>query len=193
MNEEIITNEEEVSDDYLEVLESVPAEVRRFMWSEAFTLIIKTIAKAYKLTDGQKEVLRRVTTQILTNTDTPVLTRTQFADIGITGENQENILKSIEEEIVSRALVQIVKYDDEIELTEEALYETGGADHIASTASLEAPSPAQTISIIAERLSKPASITPTKRDLSTPPPKSDLGVNDLGIKAIDPYRELPLD
>jgi phage FluMu gp28-like protein len=188
MDEEIITTEENKKDEYLEALESIPPEVRRFMWSDAFTLILKAIGEAYKLNDSQKETLRQVVMGILTDTTTPIATRAKLSDVGISGELQENILNEINEEIISRVLVQIQEYKDYDELTKEV----SEGDKVPTP---EGPtvSPVQALDNIKQALSQPTSIAPTKRDYSLE--KLDTTIKQAPSeprpKTMDIYRELP--
>lgn len=192
MNEEPLTTEE-TSDEYLELLEAVPEEVRRFIWSDAFALIIQTISKAYTLTDQQSVTLKEITLEMLTDTTTPVAIRAKLSEVGILGDFQDTILQTIDEEIISRALAQIKKYNEEESLLGETpSSETNFLVETKKNERENAPSPVEALAMIKDRLSKPNTITPTKRDYSNEiVAEPTISEAPTGIKSVDPYRELP--
>lgn len=193
INDELTTIEQnnlEFSDDYLEALEATPVEVRNFMWSEAFTLILTAIGETFKLSDEQREVVKRVTMETLVGTITPIGRRVRLSDAGMMGELQDNILEAINDEIISRALVQVelaTEKESEVETTDEK-------DGIGPKDTTDAPSPMQALASIQERLTKPSTLAPITRDYSVSRPETTTPKqNDVANKqpSIDIYRELP--
>ena len=186
MDEENIKNQiaEEFSDEYAEALETVPPEVRAFMWSEAFNVLLNKIGEAYKLTANQNDVLRDVVMKTLVGTITPVSRQGILSGAGITNEIQDQVLQTVNEEIISRALTQIQEYNDLNQETET--YDDSNA--VENTA----PSPIQALEAIKQRLSQNTTIASTKRDVSLEnlevKPSS---IQDIAKPSIDPYRELP--
>jgi hypothetical protein len=190
MDEEITTTidtqRDDFVDEYIEALDTIPEEVRQFLWSEAFTLILKAIGETYRLTEEQQKAVRRVVMGIVTDTSTPISRQIELSDAGITGDLQNKVLQAINDEILSRMAAQM-EFEDGL-LDQE---NTNTSTEIAKTQNVSAPSPLEALAMIKDRLAKPGSITPTKRDYSdtltttpnTPPATS--------IKSIDPYRELP--
>ena len=170
-------------DDYAIALNSVPPEVRAFMWSDVFAIILKVIGDTYKLNDKQREVLKSVAMETLIGTLTPVSRRVRLSDVGIVGETQDGILEAINEEIISRALVQIEEYK-ELKGSEDTSF--------IPSEKIEAPSPVQALASIKERLSQPSNIASTKRDYSLEKPEvPDVSIQKIEKPTIDPYRELP--
>lgn len=182
MNEEEINTIEE-EDEYLETLESVPEEVRKFLWSDAFTTIVKAISSAHRLTPDQEVVLRDVAIKTLIGDTTPIARRSELGDAGISGDLQESILDAINEELISRAIFQVEEYKN-LNIDENPTREQG----------ISAPSPAQALANIKERLTKPSTVAPITRDYSvTRSPDSSLPKVDPSTRApsMDIYREIP--
>jgi hypothetical protein len=184
MNEELNQTKdiEELSDEYSEALDMVPPEVRAFLWSDAFNIILNVISETYKLNNTQKDVVRNIAKETLIGVLTPVSRRTMLADVGIIGELQENILNAINDEIISRAIVQVENYNE--------LHNNKDSELGTDIEVLRAPTPTQALANIQERLSQPKIVTPSKRDYSvekinTPTQET------LKAPSIDPYRELP--
>ncbi len=173
-------------DDYALALDSVPPEVRRFLWSEAFTLIIKATGDTYNLNDAQRDVLKRVVMETIVGTITPVSRRATLSEAGIVGETQEKILEAIDDEIIFRTLVQIQEYNDLY--TNKDNLENGTVAENLDKTTISAPSPIQALASIKERLSQASTIATTKRDYSV---DKSAPVQDIVKPKIDPYREPP--
>lgn len=178
-------NNQDFSDEYAEALETVPPEVRAFMWSDAFNLLLKNISEAYKFSSNQYDVLRDVVMKTLVGTITPVSRRGALSEAGINNEVQDQVLQTINEEIVSRALTQIEEYKY---LNEETV-----SGEISSDQN-DAPSPIQALEAIKQRLSQNTVIASSTRDLSSEKVKEDIkssSIQNITKPQIDPYRELP--
>ncbi len=181
-------DDQEFIDDYAEALNTVPPEVRAFLWSDVFTIILNVIGDTFKLNDNQKDMVRKVAKETLIGILTPVSRRIMLADVGIVGELQDNILNSINEEIISRALVQVEDYT-ELYGNKDVSTETS----INSNNIISAPSPVQALASIQERLSQASTIAPVKRDYSVEKPGEISSGTVTAPKPLapDPYREMP--
>ena len=192
--DKITTTDIEFSDDYAEALDTTPKEVRMFMWSEAFKLILTAIAETYKLTESQKEVVKRVAIETLIGTITPISRQIKLSDAGITNELQDKILEAINEEIVSRALAQVELYNElNEEQIEEASQKTGPSDVATPTVkAVNAPSPADVLASIQDRLTKPSTVAPITRDYSVTRATPAVKAPDTPkMPSMDIYREAP--
>jgi hypothetical protein len=116
-----------------------------------------------------------------------------LSDSGIVGENQKNILSTIDQEIISRAVTQIENYKDE-----ETLYQDNqNLDQetpVSINTEIQAPSPLQALNSIQERLTKPNTVAPiTTRDYSVTKSEPAALQTDMSPKPkiMDIYRELP--
>jgi hypothetical protein len=188
--EELKINEYEETDDYAEALESTPIEVRSFMWSDTFSVILNTISDVYRLNDNQRDVLKSVVMETLVGTITPISRQIKLSDVGITGELQDKVLQSISQEILSRAIVEI---DNGLATEEDSFFNT---ENIGSaTAEVQAPSPLQALNSIQERLTKPTTVAPiTTRDYSINKSEQSTTTHtemSPKPKIMDIYRELP--
>jgi hypothetical protein len=172
------------SNDYEEALANTPPEVRAFMWSQAFSFILKAIGDNFKLNDKQRDEVRRVAMETLVGTIAPVARQIRLSDVGVTGEIQDGVLEAINEEIVSRSLAQIEKVTEDIEYEKE-LKKQEEQD--------SAPSPSQALANIQERLSKPSTIAPITRDYSVSRPSEPVTKTESPARApsMDIYREIP--
>ncbi len=192
--DKITTTDIEFSDDYAEALDATPKEVRMFMWSEAFKLILTAVAETYHLTEAQKEVVKRVTMETLVGTITPISRQIKLSDAGITNELQDKILDAINDEIVSRALVQVELYNElNQEQPEEDRVKTGPSETANPAAkTIDAPSPADVLASLQDRLTKPSTVAPITRDYSvnraSPIAKTEEAPRS---PSIDIYREAP--
>ncbi len=169
-------------DEYSEALSAVPEEVRRFMWSDAFKIIIKAIAKTYNLSEEQSKVVEQIAVETLLEIITPIARQARLSSANITGDLQDAVLQAINEEIVSRALTQI-EIQNDLD-TEEAT-----AEETTSQAVISAPSPLEALASIQEKLAKPAAIAPIKRDYSLEKPAANS--TPAQKPTFDIYREVP--
>ena len=173
---------DEVTDEYSDALEAVPAEVRRFMWSDAFKTIITTIGKAAKLDGRQTEIVKEIAIETLMETITPIARRAKLSSVGIDQELQDTILEAINDEIVSRALNQ-VEIETDLSVVESI------ENKIELQENTDAPSPTEALLSIQERLSKPTAIAPIKRDYSLEKPAANS--TPAQKPTFDIYREVP--
>ncbi|MEK7106296.1 MAG: hypothetical protein AAB895_02980 [Patescibacteria group bacterium] len=182
-------NKEDFTDDYAVALDNTPEEVRNFIWSEAFKLILKAIGDTYRLNDEQRDVVRRVTIETLIGNITPIARQIRLSDVGMTGELQDNILEAINDEVISRALVQIELTNQEESQAQELEQESKSGP----SENMSAPSPAQALANIQERLTKPSTVAPITRDYSVSRNTESTPKDESSSRApsMDIYREIP--
>lgn len=193
--DKITTTDTDFSDDYAEALDATPKEVRMFIWSEAFNLILTAIAETYHLSESQKEAMKRVAIETLIGTITPISRQIKLSDAGITNELQDKVLEAINEEIVSRALAQVELYNElNEEQPEEAPVKTGPSEIATPTVkTVDAPSPAEVLASLQDRLTKPSTVAPITRDYSVTrsTPATKIIEEAPRSPSMDIYREAP--
>lgn len=184
--------------EFEEALSRVPEEIQDFMWSDAFEYILTIAQKAIHLNDEEKKSMRLAAYNLLlriSNMDKEA--RGMLAE-GIEPEKITKILYIIHTQILTAAK-NIMNYYTENEPLEEeqstidlSLLEIEGPK---KTNTVEAPSPADILARLNEKLKKPTAIAPitTHTDTVTEgkSPKPVHPTNSNTPKVFDPYREIP--
>jgi hypothetical protein len=164
-------------------LETTPIEIRDFLFSEAYTKLINAVAKQFTLSEEKKVVLDDVVFETIIGNINGEDAQEKLASLGLAEEDGSKLLAYIDYYFLTPSIEEIS------ENTNENQKENSGASLLNSQM---APSPLEALTMIKDRLSKPNTITPTKRDYSNElvaePTTSEAPTN---IKSIDPYRELP--
>jgi hypothetical protein len=176
---EVTTEEKELQDALL----LVPEEVQDFMWSDAFQFILDTAEKVILLSKEERASMQRAAYNLLLQMTNMEKVAAEMTSEGIDKEKVVKMLYVIENEILIGSKNIMSEAEEENAAITEAPEQSSA---------LKAPSPVEALAMIKDRLSKPNTITPTKRDYSNEivaePTTSEAPTN---IKSIDPYRELP--
>ncbi len=168
------TNTQQYTDEitsFEEALASTPEEVRRFIWSEAFDIILDAITATYQLNAQQSAAVRTVAIETVIGIGTSAEKAVTLFNTGISDDTAEQVFAVIKNEIVDRAVAQAELYQ--------------GYDVDTQETSPVAPN-SDVLSTLGSRLSQSSVIAPpTKRDYSldksTTPPAQP--------RATDSYRE----
>lgn len=154
---------------------SMPEEVQNFMLSDAFSILLQGIQKVLGISEEQRESLRHAAYRILLGLKNEEEVLNDFINSDMSEELAVKSLYAIHTELIDRAA----------NITE---FYTEGEEEVADLTSnpvSTAPSPADILATLGERLSKARVVAPTTRTHSVAPPQEG------GIKSIDPYREMP--
>jgi hypothetical protein len=166
----ISTEDQEITDAFA----SIPEEVKDFIISNDFTVIITTIQKALSLTDEQTNLLKYGAQELLMKAATMEDLVKRWQQKGISDELIAKMLYTIHQEILVRAANITDFFTEEID------------ESNIENQQPSAPSPSDILATLKERLQEAKVVTPTSRTQGIQPqvPKSSTA-------SIDPYREMP--
>ncbi len=179
MDDNITTIEgSEIEEAFIEV----PEEVQNFMMSKAFDVIIDAIKNTLGLTEEQRRSVYFGAQELLLGTKTNDEIAQLFLDAGMSPEVAAKAFYAVHTEILTRA-----------ENINEYFFDEDKESSTEPTSAISAPSPADVLASLKERMTSPTTIAPIVRQ--TPvigisaiiPPQADIS----SAPKIDPYRELP--
>ncbi|MCC7436716.1 hypothetical protein IT402_02495 [Candidatus Nomurabacteria bacterium] len=162
-------------------LANTPEEVRSFLWSDTYQNILNALQKKFSLSDEQKSIINDIIFGSLTKTITE-------------SKVEESVEKIVLDEEKKTELLSYVFYyfiEPSIQKTEE-IFELEKKEESDQETTSFAPSPAQALESIKERLSQSVKIAPVKRDYSLEKSSGESTQSQNIVKpSIDPYREIP--
>lgn len=168
MNDNNTTTEDTV---FQEALDSMPEEVRDYMWSPAFDYEIEVAQKVLGLSDQEKAYVKDISYDLLMRLVTMESASEKLLNLGIAPEKVSKIMYFIYQEILQSAQNLINYYGDVQKAPQETTSDAAGSiDQSANISNAFIPR---------------SVLTPVKRDYS--PQKT----TSPDFKHIDPYRELP--
>lgn len=171
---------------YDEALESTPANVREFLWSDGFTAIIDATAKMFTLDDTQKEAVRSTLFGITIGYVDEPGARSALTQAGIGEDVQDSIFEIAEEYLVAPATGASEAMFDELKNETMASPEGEERDKVLVEKNDSLPGN-DILKDLQERLHTSATIAPTKRDVSL----DNKPNTPSQPRSIDPYREIP--
>lgn len=169
-----------------DALSGVPEEVKTFMWSTEYQIIIDTIQKTLLLTDKEKDLVKYGSYQLLLGIKTMEGLAGEWSATGMNPELIMKILYIIHEEILTRAqniTEFFTRNSDEIDDAYDQLDNENGVEK-----KVPELNPSNSLATLSDRLKQASIATSAKReyvsgkDTSTPPARV----------TIDPYHE-PVD
>lgn len=178
-------NETKNIQQYDDFIENTPIEIRTFLWSDAFTILVKGVAKACKLTDEQTIALKDILFDIIIGYTGEAEVRNKLNEIKVPQATQEKLFALAYETIINPA----------VELAQDA-YEIKANEIKEKPAEPETPEQTETpesiikkdivLENITQKIKQTAVIAPTKRDYSIESNKQTTAPAHT-----DPYREIP--
>lgn len=156
-------------------LDTIPEEVRKFLWSDNYQGLLSVLVKKFGLSDAQKKVVDNIIFDTIAGIldDEEEETEKRLTEAGITDEKQGELIAYIYKYFIDPSAKEA---EQAAELEE---------DTSITTPETTAPSPTDVIKSIQGQFSAPTPIAPAAREQQ--PEKQP----ETGIKKIDPYREMP--
>lgn len=159
-------------------LEDLPEEVSEFMFQGDLDAVIEEVSSLLESPDEKKRIANDLTFFLLGTTTKDELD-TLINTLTTSPEKKLQVQSIIQEKIINELEYRLS--------TEEEVIQNTSIEK-----SVSAPSPVEALAMIKDRLSKPNTITPTKRDYSNElVAEPTISEAPTGIKSVDPYRELP--
>lgn len=168
---------------YEVLLENTPEKIREFLWSDAFLVLVKSIAKPYKLTESQIDALKDVIFDIIIGYNNEADSKNKLTEAGIPQSNQEKLF-ALAYDYIIEPILETAKTPSLQDLSEET-------DTVAETITIEPaeepPSQPQdtVLQNITQRLQKTTVIAPSKRSHTIE------RTSETKTSHTDPYREIP--
>ncbi len=178
MDEDLINKIEENSKD-------LPEEVSDFMFFGPLDLVLEKICLLINNEEEKVLIKNDITFFLLGSVEIETL-NSHIESLKTTEENRGEIKRIFQEDIISEILL-LLEVNQEMEGSSLESLEVNSDQNTQ-----QAPSPAQALESIKERLSQSTKITPTKRDYSMEKAEnSNPSVQNITKPTIDPYREIP--
>lgn len=162
---------------------AIPAEVEDFMWSDTYRALIDAISTTLALTDEQKKLVTLKSYELLLGTVSMEKIAADFITAGFSQELTAKTLFLLTEEVLPQA-----KYITESYLPDPDEPQTGETGTQETLDMVSAPSPADVLASLKEKMTAPAAIAPSVRETAAP---TNLPLEKSTAPRIDPYRELP--
>ena len=186
MDTDILTKEDTTIED---AFESTPEEVKEFLSSNIFDLILLGIKDGLVLTDAQFDAMELATQELVIRTKTMQEVAVDFIESkAFTPELTAKVLYAIEGEVMSR-IYTIIDTSNAEDAEQEESAEKAPAE-VTHLTPVTAPSPADMLARLNQTLTTPTATAPTRRDYSAT--KEAPMIDQMKtVRNIDPYRELP--
>jgi hypothetical protein len=169
-------------EEYEEALTNTPEEVRLFLWSNDFKKIASAIQKFCKLNDEQGAVVADILTDAVIGIMTEENATQRLSAAGINPEVQATIFRLGYTYIMEPALART---EEEAEENED---KNTTDEVVATPESLPtAPSPAEALASIQERMMQAKVVAPTTRNYGIEKPSQT--TIPIAPRAVDPYHE----
>lgn len=164
-------------------LENTLPKIRLFLWSDAYSVLIKSIAKPYKLTEAQVTAFKDVVFDIIIGYLSEAEAKNKLNEAGIPQSNQEKLFLLAHEYIIAPLLAEVEDTPLLISDEEDEELEGIAAPEVQNDSKKELQD--TVLQNITHKLQKTTVIAPSKRSHTVEK------TTETKTPHTDPYREIP--